>query len=627
MTTTTLTGENGTTVTIEYSELADETSEGTVIANVTVTAAMGHTLSELFLEIPSGVVDGEGNNLQHSLGYSIDGGDTIVSSYNEGLWPPGYTTYTFQLVATKDIDFSDFNVVDQLQLTPFIGLDDSSVYDEFSSVDVPVAEELENLPPTDIALSADSIAENSAVGTVVGVLSAIDSDTDAGDLTYTLDDDADGLFGLETVDGEVRLVVKGALDHETAASHAVTVTVSDGEGSHTETLTIGVTDVQEGGEPFVSDNENFLLTMEDTVVPGTVKAGTVLSTMTVTISGNFWVFFGEHYADLGLKYEGDLYSDTYVNPDNGYDLLEIEGSGTFTVSLVATADTVLADDFNFDFFLADYAQFTWEKYMSVAIAVDATPGDIALTVDTIAETAAVDTVVGVLSATDTDTDAGDLTFTLDDDAGGLFRIETVGGETRLVLNAALDFETAATHEVTVEVSDGESTHTETFTINITDEIDVVEGTSGKDNLKGTAGADIISGFKGNDKLEGLAGADTLIGGKGIDKLYGGADGDIFLFAKGDTGNTRAKADTIYDFLAKEGDRIDLSDWDANEKKSGDQDFKFIGGQDFHGKAGELRFVKEKSDTWIMGDTDGDRKADFMIHLDDAVKLKADHFDL
>jgi hypothetical protein len=37
--------------------------------------------------------------------------------------------------------------------------------------------------------------------------------------------------------------------------------------------------------------------------------------------------------------------------------------------------------------------------------------------------------------------------------------------------------------------------------------------------------------------------------------------------------------------------------------------------------------KAGSDTWIYADTDGDRKIDFTIHLDDAMTLKADYFTL
>ncbi|MGV3548434.1 hypothetical protein [Rhizobium sp.] len=153
------------------------------------------------------------------------------------------------------------------------------------------------------------------------------------------------------------------------------------------------------------------------------------------------------------------------------------------------------------------------------------------------------------------------------------------------------------------------------------------GSNKNDRYTGTIFDDTASGGKGNDVLKGGAGDDIIDGGKGIDKLYGGAGADTFFFEKGDTGKTKATADTIFDFKPGQGDIIDLSDWDANSRKSGDQDFKFIGSDSFNGKAGELRFVKEKSDTWIMGDTNGDKKADFIIHLDDAMKLKADHFDL
>ncbi|WP_075292780.1 M10 family metallopeptidase C-terminal domain-containing protein [Pararhizobium arenae] len=133
------------------------------------------------------------------------------------------------------------------------------------------------------------------------------------------------------------------------------------------------------------------------------------------------------------------------------------------------------------------------------------------------------------------------------------------------------------------------------------------------------------GGRGNDTIHGSDSADVLDGGAGLDKLYGHLGADIFLFEKGDTGSTRTTADTIYDFTS--ADSINLTRWDANSGKSGTQDFAFIGTKAFSGAAGELRYTKDTSDTWIEGDTNGDSKADFIIRLDDALKLTASNFDL
>lgn len=158
------------------------------------------------------------------------------------------------------------------------------------------------------------------------------------------------------------------------------------------------------------------------------------------------------------------------------------------------------------------------------------------------------------------------------------------------------------------------------------------GTNGSNTFNGTAGADTYDGLKGNDRINGAAGNDTLYGssgndriagGSGADTLYGGSGNDTFVFAaRSDSTVKSFGRDTICDFTHK--DFLDLKALDANSKKSGNQSFSFIGTDKFHGKAGELRFEKKASDTYVYADTNGDKKVDFSFHLDDAVKLvKAD----
>ena len=98
-----------------------------------------------------------------------------------------------------------------------------------------------NSAPTDILLSANSVAENSGAGTVVGTLS--DVDVDVGDsATYTLTNDANGRFAISN--GQI--VVVGGLNFEAATSHQVTVRVTDGGGNiFDKSFSIAVTNANE----------------------------------------------------------------------------------------------------------------------------------------------------------------------------------------------------------------------------------------------------------------------------------------------------------------------------------------------------------------------------------------------
>jgi Ca2+-binding RTX toxin-like protein len=94
-------------------------------------------------------------------------------------------------------------------------------------------------PPADVLISNAAVAENSAIGTLVGVLSALDA-TPNDSFTYELIDSAGGRFAVNGAN----LVVNGPLDYETAAVHDLTVRVHDALNSTLDRhLKIHVTDV------------------------------------------------------------------------------------------------------------------------------------------------------------------------------------------------------------------------------------------------------------------------------------------------------------------------------------------------------------------------------------------------
>ena len=132
---------------------------------------------------------------------------------------------------------------------------------------------------------------------------------------------------------------------------------------------------------------------------------------------------------------------------------------------------------------------------------------------------------------------------------------------------------------------------------------------------------------GNANVEGDNIGQKIYANAGKNVFEGNGGADSFVFAKGTTGKTENKADRIVDFSHAEGDIIDLSPWDANSRKSGNQEFDFIGTKKFHGEAGELRYVIDDGTTWIQADTNGDKKADLMLRLDGSITLVEGDFSL
>ncbi len=146
---------------------------------------------------------------------------------------------------------------------------------------------------------------------------------------------------------------------------------------------------------------------------------------------------------------------------------------------------------------------------------------------------------------------------------------------------------------------------------------VISGGIGNDTIAGAAGQDFLFGDAGKDNIDGGDDIDSIYGGAGKDRLTGGGDGDSFIYSVVTDSRSGAARDVITDF--RSADDIDLTAIDA-KIGGGNQAFKFIGAQDFHRSAGELRFEtqnlagKAHDRTFIQGDVNGDGRADFEIEL-------------
>ena len=100
---------------------------------------------------------------------------------------------------------------------------------------------------------------------------------------------------------------------------------------------------------------------------------------------------------------------------------------------------------------------------------DITPSDISLTSNTISETASLGSLIGTLSATDSDTSISSLTFSFtssgdarDDDNNSF----TISG-TSLLTSTTLDYETKASYNIYINVNDGANDFAKAFTVSVT----------------------------------------------------------------------------------------------------------------------------------------------------------------
>jgi Ca2+-binding RTX toxin-like protein len=203
----------------------------------------------------------------------------------------------------------------------------------------------------------------------------------------------------------------------------------------------------------------------------------------------------------------------------------------------------------------------------------------------------------------------------------------------------------------------------------TNTVDRIQGLAGNDTLMGGGGDDTLDGGAGNDTLNGGLGVDTadystasagvrvnlglassqytygsgydtlasienltgsnfndylvgtnkannvLTGGLGADSLFGKTGADRFVLNQlEDSGITPSTRDTIGDFDAGQGDKIDLSQLDADSVAAGRQAFSgaILSAFDTANATGQLVF--DAANHVLYGSTDSDNAPEFSIAL-------------
>jgi hypothetical protein len=325
-----------------------------------------------------------------------------------------------------------------------------------------------NEAPSAATLSAATVSENAANGTVVGLVTASDPDA-GGSLTYSFASggDAGGRFVINAATGAITVNQGNLIDHETSAQHVVVVRVTDQDGlSYEKPFVINVTDANDapvitsnggGASATTSVNENSSLVT--TATAADPDAGDVV---TYTIIG------GQDAALFTIDpVTGAL---SFVTAPNFEAPADADGNNIYEVTIRAS-DGSLSDT------------------QSISITVNDSNDPPVITSNgggpAIALTTAENSTATITTMTATDVDAGaNITFSIIGGAdAGKFTINPLTGELRFV-NPTQNFEAPddaggnGVYDVVVQALDGQGgSDTQSIAVTLTDANDAPTITS------------------------------------------------------------------------------------------------------------------------------------------------------
>ena len=375
------------------------------------------------------------------LTYSISGGaDAARFSINS-------STGALSFVAGPDYeaptDSGANNVYDVI-----VRVSDGTLTDtQALAVAVSDANEFAVGPVGDANAVANSVAENAGVGTVVGLTAlAVDADATTNTITYSLDNSAGGRFSIAAATGVVS--VAGALDYETATSHAITVRATSADGSFATALfTIAVTDASEAGIGAISDTNAAANSVSENAAAGTlvgITASAIDPDMTDVVTYSLADSAGGRFA---------IDATTGVVVVAGALDAEVATSHAIVVRADSTDGSFNTQAYTI--MVADINEFAIGAVTDVNASANA-----------VSENAAIGTPVGITaSAVDADATNSNITYTLDNSAGGRFAID---GATGIVTVAgAIDREVAPSHAIVVRAASADgSFSTQAFTVTV-----------------------------------------------------------------------------------------------------------------------------------------------------------------
>ncbi len=183
----------------------------------------------------------------------------------------------------------------------------------------------------DVEHSHLSVTENAESDTSVNRVASRDADRDS--VTYSLSDDADGRFTIDSSTGVIRVAESGRLDFESDARHTITVSIDDGNGGiTTKDYTVNVLDINEGhtlsasgnlttglvGEVYDTDSEvSSLSDLDDLIANNSPSATFTATSLDYSSASTIGEFLGSDADSLSVDIDANA-SDSVGYSLTGY---------------------------------------------------------------------------------------------------------------------------------------------------------------------------------------------------------------------------------------------------------------------------------------------------------------------
>ncbi|GAB4366513.1 MAG: hypothetical protein Kow00121_03960 [Elainellaceae cyanobacterium] len=383
--------------TIDNTKVLDTAAIGTDIGTLTTTDPEGNT------PITFALVDGVPDNAP----FRIVGNKLQVNGALEGSVKSNYTL--------------------QVRTTDAAGE---------SRISTLAIEVIDNQPPASLTIDNSQIIENSAIGTAIGTLSAIDPENNTP-ISFALVDEVADNAAFKIVGNELQ--VNGPLNFEAKKTYTLKVRVSDGAGvSQVLDLPITITNQNEAPDGVAIDSSEIL---------ETAAIGDEVGTLSATDpegNGPFTYTLVDGVADnAAFRIVGDKLQ---VNAP-----LNFEAKPEYTLKVRVADGAGLGQVLDLTITIGDQNE---------------PPVNLSISDSEVDENSPIGTVIGTLNATDPENDLP-LEFELVDGVADNSPFTIVGNELRV--NAGLDFETKTTYTLQVRVTDAKgSTTTMPLVITVAD---------------------------------------------------------------------------------------------------------------------------------------------------------------